>query len=85
MRALERKLERIERYIELNKDAFNKPTMFDNYTDSELNIYIKKALTKEFRKNNIKTYKEAEVFYKDSDQREVDLQCAEAFFAGNLK
>ncbi len=84
MRALERKLLKIERHIELNKDAFNKPTMFDNYTDSELNIYIKKGLTKEFKKNNIKNYEEAEVFYKDSDQRVVDLETARDFFSDNL-
>ena len=84
MRALERKLQKIERYIELNKNAFNKPTMFDNWINSKLNLYIKKGLAKEFKKNKITNYEEAEDFYKDSDQRVVDLKTARDFFSDKL-
>jgi len=67
MRDLERRLAKVEALYDIKKDMFTS-TPFDDWTNSELNLYIKKHAEIEYEKKNIKSIADAKNIIKSNTQ-----------------
>ena len=91
MRDLERRLGKAELVYFNKKDLFA-TTPFDDWTNSELNLYIKKHAEIEYEKKNIKSIVDAEKYYKEQhssgtitqQEKEINIDTAKAYFNGEL-